>query len=168
MVHGLASQLGGALTIQSRRGIGTNVELRLPSSAEPADTSDKTGDAALPSATGTALLVDDEDLVRMSTAEMFVELGYAVVEAVSAEEALRLLGGGLRPDLLVTDHLMPGMNGTDLARSVRTAHPDIKVLLVSGYAEAEGVAPDLPRLTKPFRNADLAACLTALEKAGTG
>jgi CheY-like chemotaxis protein/two-component sensor histidine kinase len=167
MVHGLASQLGGALTIQSRSGIGTNVELWLPSSAEPADTTDETGDAALPCAAGTALLVDDEDLVRMSTAEMLSELGYAVVEAVSAEEALRLLGGGLRPDLLVTDHLMPGMNGTDLARKVRTAHPDIKVLLVSGYAEAEGVAPDLPRLTKPFRNADLAACLAALERSGT-
>ena len=98
----------------------------------------------------------------MSTADMLSDLGYAVVEAASAEEALRLLHGGLQPDLLVTDHLMPGMNGTDLAHAVRAERPGIQVLIVSGYAEAEGIAPDLPRLTKPFRNADLTASLATL------
>jgi CheY-like chemotaxis protein len=106
--------------------------------------------------------VDDEELVRMSTADMLSDLGYAVVEAASAEEALRLLHGGLQPDLLVTDHLMPGMNGTDLAHAVRAERPGTQVLIVSGYAEAEGIAPDLPRLTKPFRNADLTASLSML------
>ena len=113
---------------------------------------------------GTALLVDDEELVRMSTADMLSDLGYKVVEAASAEEALRLLNGGLRADLIVTDHLMPGMNGTDLARSVRLQRPNIQVLLISGYSETEGIAPDLPRLSKPFRNADLAASLAALRQ----
>ncbi len=98
----------------------------------------------------------------MSTADMLVEMGYAVVEAASAEEALRLLGAGLEPDLLVTDHLMAGMNGTDLARAVRANRPDTQVLVISGYAENDGVDPDLPRLTKPFRNADLAAKLAEL------
>ncbi len=63
-----------------------------------------------------ALLVDDEKLVRMSTADMLGELGYAVVEAASGEEAMRLVDRGAHFDLLVTDHLMPGLTGTDLAR----------------------------------------------------
>lgn len=102
----------------------------------------------------------------MSTADMLTDLGYEVVEAASAEDALRLLNSGLSPDLLVTDHLMPGINGTDLARVVQSERPRIKVLIVSGYAEADGISPDLPRLTKPFRNGELAASLAALTSSG--
>lgn len=167
MVHGLASQLGGALTIQSRPGIGTNIELWLPPGTAPAEADPVLAAAAhAPEVRGTALLVDDEELVRMSTADMLADLGYEVVEAVSAEEALGLLNGGLSPELLVTDHLMPGMNGTELARLVQSDRPGIKVLIVSGYAETEGIAPDLPRLTKPFRNIELAASLAALTPTG--
>ena len=90
---------------------------------------------------------------------MLIELGYVVVEAASSEEALNQLREGLRPDVLITDHLMAGMNGTDLARFVRSEHAGVKVLILSGYAEVEGVAPDLARLTKPFREAELAECL---------
>jgi CheY-like chemotaxis protein/two-component sensor histidine kinase len=166
MVHGLASQLGGALTIQSRPSVGTNIELWLPLGISQAEASSSPVDLApAPEARGVALLVDDEELVRMSTADMLADLGYEVVEAASAEEALRLLNGGLSPDLLVTDHLMPGMNGTDLARAVQSERPRTKVLIVSGYAESEGISPDLPRLTKPFRNLELAASLAALATA---
>jgi nitrogen-specific signal transduction histidine kinase/CheY-like chemotaxis protein len=163
MVHGLASQLGGALTIQSRRGVGTNIELWLPVSSD-AVLSDKTTTTEPPglSAVGTVLLVDDEELARASTAAMLVDLGYAVVEASSAEEALRLIRDGVDLSLLMTDHLMPGMNGADLARIVRSEFPAVRVLLVSGYADAEGIAPDLPRLVKPFRNDELAASLVSL------
>jgi CheY-like chemotaxis protein len=111
---------------------------------------------------GTALLVDDEEFVRLSTADMLSELGYAVVEASSAEEALRLAGEGWGFDLLVTDHLMPGMNGTDLARAIRTTRPSALVLLISGYAEVEGIESDLPRLTKPFRKDELASTLAEM------
>jgi PAS domain S-box-containing protein len=160
MVHGLASQLGGALAITSKLGLGTNVELWLPVSTEPSGTAERTVKATSePKAVGTALLVDDEDIVRMSTADMLAELGYKVVEASSAKEALRSLDRGLHVDVLVTDHLMPGMTGVDLARVVRDQNPRTSVLIVSGFAEAEGIAPDLPRLTKPFRLADLAAAL---------
>jgi YesN/AraC family two-component response regulator len=54
---------------------------------------------------------------------------------------------------------MPGMTGVDLARSVRSRRPDMPVLIISGFAEAEGIAPELPRLTKPFRQAELAASI---------
>ncbi len=160
MVHGLASQLGGALTIQSRLGVGTDVELWLPLSTAVPEIADTVANALeVPPTCGIALLVDDEDLVRMSTADMLGDLGYAVIEAASGEQALRLIKSGERFDLLVTDHLMPGISGTDLAREVRSAKPDTPVLLVSGYAESAGVDPDIPRLTKPFRIDELAASL---------
>jgi CheY-like chemotaxis protein len=111
---------------------------------------------------GTALLVDDEALVRATTADMLTDMGYAVVEAPSAEAAMRLMAEGLRPDVIITDHLMPGMNGTDLAYAVRETRPDLPVLIVSGYAQDAALPSDLPRLTKPFRRSDLAAAIAAM------
>jgi signal transduction histidine kinase/CheY-like chemotaxis protein len=163
MVHGLASQLGGALTISSKAGVGTNIDLWLPATEEPAAAdalaAEPIGDQGH---RGTALLVDDEDLVRASTAHMLAELGYRVVEASSADEALSMMAREPALDLLVTDHLMPGITGADLAREVRGRRPSLPVLIVSGYADAEGIAPDLPRLTKPFRQDELAAKIAAL------
>ena len=163
MVHGLVAQLGGRLTLDSEPGKGTTIELWLPISTE-AICVEQAGAAA--SATqvgrGVALLVDDEELVRMSTADMLIDLGFEVLEAGSAEEALQMLNSGTIPTLLITDHLMPGMNGADLAREVRLIVPTLPVLIVSGYAEVDGVAPDLPHLTKPFRNAELAESISAL------
>lgn len=168
MVHGLASQLGGGLAISSKLGLGTCVELFLPVSEEAAQQKTQPEGVESRTAAGTVLLVDDEDLVRCSTADMLAELGYAVVEADSAEEALRLVNSGLEPDLLVTDHLMPGLSGTELAHELRGRWRNLPVLLVSGYAEAEGVAPDLVRLVKPFRQVDLAAKLEDLVNAAAG
>ena len=164
MVHGLASQLGGAVTIHSAPGLGTNVELWLPEgeSADAAAAGTAASEQKAVLGKGTVLLVDDEDLIRLSTADMLTELGYRVVEAHSAEEAQWLLSEGLTPDIMITDHLMPGMSGTDLARALQRDLPSTKVLIVSGYAEAAGIAPDLPRLTKPFRNDELAASLSGL------
>ena len=163
MVHGLASQLGGGLAITSRVGLGSRIELWLPVSdtanlaATPAA---DTGPVDPPrEAIGTALLVDDEDLVRASTADMLHDLGYDVVEARSAEDAWHRLAEGLAPDFIVTDHLMPGMTGVDLANRVRADRLGIPVLVVSGYADSEALAPDLPRLTKPFRLAELSRAL---------
>jgi CheY-like chemotaxis protein len=164
MVHGLTAQLGGALTIVSAVGRGATVELWLPISVVPLD--DEDGPMVEPKThrrRGKALLVDDEELVRMSTADMLMDLGFEVIEAGSAEEALRLVEAGERPDLLVTDHLMPGMSGADLARTLREKAAGLPVLIVSGYAETEGIAPDLPRLTKPFRNAELADRIASLD-----
>jgi PAS domain S-box-containing protein len=163
MVHGLASQLNGALTLQSSPGLGTNVELWLPRSKTVPAAALRIAEAAeAGSARGVALLVDDEELVRASTSYMLAELGYRVIEAASGEEAVGLMGAGESFDLLITDHLMPGMNGTDLAKVVREARPGTAILLVSGYAEREGLDPDLPRLAKPFRKNELAASLAAL------
>ncbi|MCU6454150.1 PAS domain S-box protein [Sphingomonas sp. A2-49] len=169
MVHGLASQLGGALAIESREGVGTDVELWLPISAEPAEAAPRPAQATGTAAhRGIALLVDDEELVRMSTADMLADLGYAVIEAGSAEEAVRLLAGDRMPDIVVTDHLMPGMTGAELARHIGALRPGLPVLLVSGYADVGGVDTALPRLAKPFRKDELAAALATITGAGEG
>ena len=169
MVHGLAAQLGGGMMIESAPGRGTTIELWLPISVTLAESAEE-DDASLPVAAfnGLALLVDDEELVRMSTGDMLVDLGYDVVEANSAEEALSLLHGGLSPSLVVTDHLMPGMSGAELARELKAERPGLPVLIVSGYAEVEGIDTDVARLTKPFRNADLADSLSALRSSPSG
>ncbi len=162
MVHGLASQLNGAMTIESRLGLGTNIELWLPEGVALPPTASLRPDGPALEAVGTALLVDDEDVVRMSTATMLEDLGYKVIEAASGEIALRLIEQDAAVDLLVTDHLMPGMNGTELALAARTLRPEMPVLLVSGYAEIEGIDPTVPRLTKPFRKDELAASLAQM------
>ncbi|WP_232283407.1 PAS domain-containing hybrid sensor histidine kinase/response regulator [Sphingomonas sp. PAMC 26617] len=163
MAHGLAAQLGGSLTIQSRQGVGTNIELWLPISAVvPDGRTYGQSPAALGRASGVVLLVDDEEVVRASTADMLEELGYEVRQAVSGEEAMERVAEGLAPDLLITDHLMPGMTGVELAHALRETKPNLPVLIVSGYAETEGIVPDLPRLTKPFRSAELEESLATL------
>ncbi len=163
MVHGLAAQLGGDLSIDSVVGQGTTVKLWLPvSHAQPEEAAVPPEVPAAQLDRGTALVVDDEDLVRASTAHMLSELGYRVIEARSAEEALTLLEAAADVDLLITDHLMPGLTGTDLAAQVRAMKPGIRVLVISGYADMQGISPDLPRLTKPFKQNDLAVSLAQL------
>lgn len=162
MVHGLTAQLGGGLTIDSAPGAGTRIELWLPVSTAAITEGREPVAMAEGMRAGTVLLVDDEELVRASTGHMLSDLGYDVVEAVSAEDALLRAAQGLRFDLVVTDHLMPGMSGLDLARELKATRPHVPVLIASGYAEAEGVDADLPRLTKPFRHAELAEKLALL------
>jgi signal transduction histidine kinase/CheY-like chemotaxis protein len=164
MVHGLAAQLGGALALESEPGCGATIKIWLPVADGNAAASVRRTDPVLGPHSGTVLLVDDEDLVRASTADMLSDLGYRVVEAQSAEDALRTIDDELQVSLLVTDHLMPGMTGEDLARAMGRKRPDLPVLLISGYAEAEGVGREFARLTKPFRQAELAATLMELSR----
>jgi signal transduction histidine kinase len=163
MVHGLASQLGGALVLSSPPGQGALIELWLPVSHEAVRPQREASIANVsPGARGTVLLVDDEDLVRASTAEMLKELGYQVVEVCCALDALAAFEGGQTFDLLLTDHVMPGMSGAELVRRLREKFPELRALLVSGYADVDALAPDLPRLAKPFRHDELADSLAAL------
>jgi CheY-like chemotaxis protein len=111
---------------------------------------------------GIALLVDDDAIVRMSTADMLTDLGYVVVEVGSSEEALQKIQDGVEPALLVTDHLMPGITGTQLCRNLKRLRPELPVLIVSGFADEEGIDSDIPRLSKPFRNSELTESILAL------
>ena len=98
----------------------------------------------------------------MSTAHMLSDFGYDVVEAASGEAALQLVRDGLIPNLLVTDHLMAGMTGAQLIAAVNDIQPGLPALIVSGYAEADGIDPAVPRITKPFRSSELAEALASL------
>jgi CheY-like chemotaxis protein len=158
MVHGLAAQLGGSLHLDSRPGKGTTAEILLPVADEPANVDEPTQRVLVTAARRAAiLLVDDEDLVRVGTSEMLADLGYKVVAANSGAEALRLLRSGEEFDMMITDYLMPGMNGVELVEEAKRLAPDMIVMLVTGYSTiAEGPGSSLPRLAKPFRQADLA------------
>ncbi len=163
MVDGLARQLGGTLTLKSKIGSGTQIELWLPISVADVEiATPSTQKSETRREDGIVLLIDDEALVRMATADMLDELGYTVVEASSAEAALRQLRSGLRPDIVVTDHVMPGMTGADLVRLLATEFPGMPALIVSGYSGAEGLLGDVALLKKPFHREELSARLTAL------
>jgi CheY-like chemotaxis protein len=165
MAHGLATQLGGALTIASQVGKGTQVSIWLPESEEGPAAGDGIHRSPRQLWVGTALLVDDESCIRVSTSDMLNALGFTVKEAASAEAALATIDAGLVPELLITDHLMPGMTGVQLARLVREREPKIKTLIVSGFADADGIDPSFPRLTKPFLQSELAAAIANLQHA---
>ena len=164
MVHGLAAQLGGILNLTSSPETGTTAEIWLPEAGEAAAAEDlESRPLVRAQRQATILLVDDEELVRMGTGEMLSDLGYKVMEATSAAEALRLLRSGEAPDLMITDYLMPGMNGAELIEHARPLLPSMKVMLITGYSNvAEGPAASVPRLAKPFRQADLAEMVAQL------
>jgi YesN/AraC family two-component response regulator len=93
---------------------------------------------------------------------MLTELGFRVHEAVSPEAALAAVDAGLEPDIMITDHIMPGMTGVELAYALQARRPNVRTLIISGYAEVETLDPTLPRLSKPFKQNDLASALAAL------
>ncbi|NYZ61226.1 PAS domain-containing protein [Luteimonas deserti] len=171
MAHGVASQLGGRLCIDSDPGAGTTIEFWLPvaqaRAAADADVNEDTTVSNPTESRGTALVVDDDDAVRMCTADALDDMGYRVVEAGSAEEALVALDGGLAPVLMVTDHLMPGMSGAELARAVRLRLPATAVVIVSGYTGMTDFDPGLTILGKPFRQHELMASVEAAMAAGS-
>ncbi|MEP9360013.1 ATP-binding protein [Sphingomonas sp. KR3-1] len=158
MVHGLAAQSGGTLTIESEIGVGTSIQLWLPTTDEkPANAIHHAVDPVRARAAARVLLVDDEDLVRSATADMLRDLGYVVVEASSASQALSALRSGIEADILVSDYLMPSMTGGQLITELRATGNRIPALLVTGYAAAGSDVPgDVVRLAKPFRQSDLA------------
>jgi PAS domain S-box-containing protein len=167
MVHGLMAQLGGGMAIDSELGRGTRITLWLPALDVRASRPVAHDGAPVvrPTRRARILLVDDEALVRFATADMLRDAGYEVVEVASAAEAQERVRAGLAPDVLVTDQLMPGLRGTDLASGLREALPDLKVLVATGYADM----PDIryPRIAKPFAAAELVERVRALvEMAG--
>ena len=102
------------------------------------------------------LVVDDDALINMSTVDMVEDLGHTALEAYSGKEALQILESGKRIDALITDYAMPGMTGVELAERARELHPELPILLATGYADLpSGTTTDLPRLAKPYQQTEL-------------
>jgi CheY-like chemotaxis protein len=157
MVHGLALQSGGAMQIASRLGEGTTVLLWLPVASDPRSREpDATLSPAAENRRRRVLLVDDDPLVLMATADMLRELGHEPIEMTSAKKALEALRGGERPDLAILDYAMPEMSGVALAELLRETYPGLPLLLATGYSEREKAGGNLPRLDKPYTLTELA------------
>ncbi len=172
-VHGIVRQSGGNVWVYSEIGRGTTFKVFLPRVDAPVRARARTEASATHGAGESVLLVEDEPALRDLMANMIEALGYRVRSAGTGEEALRVVEEeDLRPDLLVTDVVMPGIGGGELARRLQELLPALRVLYMSGYPDEAVVDqglldPDTPFLDKPFSIATLAAKLRELLDPGT-
>ncbi|HEY4545171.1 MAG TPA: PAS domain-containing protein [Pedomonas sp.] len=166
MVYGFIKQSGGHVVIDSAPGHGTTVGLYLPKAGEKPEAAggeEKGHEAA--GGSETILLVEDNDGVRAMAGLHLQKLGYNVLEAVNAAEALTLIERGLPIDLMFTDIVMPGgISGYDLAQQARRLRPDLPILFTTGYDSpvADRSAERLPNsdlLPKPYRRRELALAI---------
>jgi signal transduction histidine kinase/ActR/RegA family two-component response regulator len=164
MVHGLAAQMGGGFALTSALGEGTRVDLYLPVAGKAALAERRQARETIKSIGRrlSVLLVDDEPLVRTATAEMIRDLGHGVEEAAGGAEGLARIEGGLSIDAVITDYMMPGMDGGALSRRIAEIRPNLPVLLITGYTGPTDDVLHLPRLAKPFGQAEIAAALGSL------
>jgi two-component system cell cycle sensor histidine kinase/response regulator CckA len=156
-VYGITQQLGGFIWVKSEPGHGTTFEIYLPRTERTGDApAPRTPSGAMPTGTETILLVEDEEAVRALIKTMLERHAYKVLEAPSAEAALALLEQTRASiDLLLTDVVLPGMEGPELAALLTAKRPDVKVLLVSGYADrwvgtSDAFGLGWPLMAKPF------------------
>jgi len=165
-VFGFVKQSGGHVKIYSEPGEGTTIKLYLsrfngPEAPAPMPVASATVNVP---ATGTILLVEDDARVRASTAAILIELGYTVIEASGGEDALRTLADKPGIALMLTDIIMPGMNGRQLSEQARNRMPSLKVVFMTGFTRNavvhNGVLDhDVHFIAKPFTLEQLAAKL---------
>lgn len=166
MVQGLAAQSGGRLVLKSRLGEGTTAELWFPVTG--AESIVKEPEQSVPEAANNSrslriLAVDDDGLVLMNTTLMLEDLGHTVIEAMAGADALDILRIE-NVDLVISDHAMPRMTGSQLAVAIRNEWPDMPIILATGFAEipeGSGIT-DIQRLGKPFSQAQLAEAINRI------
>jgi two-component system, cell cycle sensor histidine kinase and response regulator CckA len=132
-VHGIVMQSGGHIDVETGPGQGTCFHVSLPAVEARAEAAAPPAISAPERGGETILLVEDQPEVRRFAATLLREFGYRVIEACDGEEALALCATQ-RPDMLLTDVVMPKMSGTELAARVRSAQPHVRVLFMSGYS----------------------------------
>ena len=171
-VYGIVKQSEGWIWVDSAPGMGTTFEVYLPEVPAPHETEPIPAQrSASLRGTETLLLVDDEEDILELTAGYLGEMGYQVISALSGEDALEKIGGHAgKIDALITDALMPGMPGTQLAKKVRELRPGTRVLYMSGYAEDSGILTSQRRdgedfLQKPFGLTELGMKIRELLRA---
>jgi nitrogen-specific signal transduction histidine kinase len=154
-VHGIVKQSGGHVTVYSEVGKGSTFKVYLPAVAEAPEAA-AVSVGAVPRGVETVLVVEDEQALREIIVESLTSLGYTVIAAANAEAALRTSAVFSGPiHLMITDVIMPGMGGSELARQLAARRPDTKVLYISGFTDDSALlhgilAEDMPFLEKPF------------------
>jgi PAS domain S-box-containing protein len=166
-VYGIVKQSGGELVATSTPGLGTTMRVLLPRVTPEPDRREEPAPTPLPRVGATVLLAEDEDVVRRLLARILTDEGYEVIETANGAEALAAAQSAARIDYLVTDVVMPGVGGADLAATLRESRAGLRVLFVSGYsADAIGrereATPGVGFLQKPFTRAELVRALDAL------
>jgi CheY-like chemotaxis protein len=161
-IHGFAAQTGGRAEIESKQGRGTTVRIVLPSTDKPVEAVDERSGPAEGVAGKTILLVEDNDLVRDFADGLLADLGYKVLSTGSADEALARLAKE-EIDLVLTDVVMPGMSGIELARKINADRPGLPVLLATGYSDdvLKGAAAEFEVIAKPYGPVELAEAVAA-------
>jgi CheY-like chemotaxis protein len=164
-VHGIVTQSGGTVRVETAPGRGTTFYVYLPSvvDAPPVAVGGGDGSGDEPGAGRVIRVVDDEPSVRRVAARILAARGYSVLAATDGADALRVLGQHAGPiELLLTDFVMPGLSGQELIARARVVRPDLRVALMSGYPSDPVAAPSadaagIPFLAKPFTQDSLAA-----------
>ena len=162
-VYGFAKQSQGAVTVKSRLGEGATVTLYLPKAATAPIRLSADAPVAPSQQDGRVFLVEDNADVAEAVEAMLISLGFSVVARASdAASALSRLEHGEAADVVLSDIVMDGMSGLDLARRLRTARPELPIVLMTGYSEALVGRPteDFPILAKPFGAPDLTAAIS--------
>jgi two-component system, cell cycle sensor histidine kinase and response regulator CckA len=160
-VYGIVDQSGGAITIQTALGHGTSVRIYLPAVAAAVETRAPEPAPAVTYGTESILLVEDNDAVRELAQRTLRARGYAVIEARNGDEAIDLMARGAKAQLLLTDVVMPGLSGPNLAARLLQQNPRLRVLYMSGFNEDSAAAHGtfwggVPLLQKPFTPNQLA------------
>ena len=166
-IHGFAAQAGGRAELHSTEGAGTIVSILLPKSDKALTAiADEAGAATLPERV-CVLLVEDNVQVRSFAEDLLKDLGCEVLSAESADRALAILADA-NPDLVLTDIVMPGMSGIELAAEIGRLRPGLPVVLATGYSEQAARGNErLPIVLKPYSASDLSAALAkALSASG--
>jgi len=154
LVYGIVSNHGGGVAVSSQPGSGTSARIYLPAEKHLAR-ANSNGNLDL-HGTETILAVDDENMVLTMTEAILTEFGYHVLTASSGQKALTIVSrGDTKIDLVVTDMVMPGMNGRELAERLRQLNPQMKILCASGYTMPTDRRTDIMYLQKPFTSTDL-------------
>ena len=167
MVYGFVKQSNGHIKIYSEEGHGTTVRIYLPLVTGVAPTAEPKSEPDIVGGDETILVVEDDDLVRAFVVGQIRSLGYTTLAAVNAREAMAVIDGPEKVDLLFTDMIMPGsMNGRQLADAALRQRASLKVLFTSGYSNETIIHhghldAGVLLLAKPYRKSDLAQMIRA-------